>query len=244
MAIPSLQSIGLSEKEARLYEVLLPLGDIALSDLVKVSSLHPQIVSRLVESLVAKGLAVTSVRKHRKHVRAEDPRMLEQKEKEKLEEVQRLIPQLLALQKIPKEALVRVARGNEAVRSLRIRGIKELPKGGTYYIIGGSGDRFYEVMGAEYERVEKQRLKKAIWKKLITFESQRKELEKNEKSKKYDSFRYLSEHFPIPSSTNVFNDTVAIIIWAKDPIVITIESHEVAESYGHYFMSLWKIAKP
>jgi len=36
---------------------------------------------------------------------------------------------------------------------------------------------------------------------------------------------------------------VAIQIWLPDPIVITIESPEVAQSYKDYFDSLWKTAK-
>jgi hypothetical protein len=77
---------------------------------------------------------------------------------------------------------------------------------------------------------------------LLAFESQRKMLQKNE-IWELIAIRYLPESNPVPSSTNIFGSTVAIQIWLSDPIVITIESPEVAQSYKDYFDSLWKTAK-
>lgn len=243
MPLNALQQFGLTEEEAQMYEMLLRLGDVPLADAIRASGAHPQTVYRLVSRLEAKGLVITTTQKHRKYVRAEDPKILEQMERQKLEELRTALPALLALQKAPKEALVRVARGNEAVQSLRLRGIEELRSGETYSIIGGSGDRFYEVMGQRYEEVEKRRIRKKIRRKLLTFESQRKLLRTHERFRAYSTFRFLPQHFPVPASTNIFHDTVAIIIWAKTPIVITIESPEVAASYRHYFTVLWRMAK-
>ncbi len=240
----ALLALGLNEQEATMYKAILRLGDVPVADVIKALNEHPQIVYRLIERLAAKGLVITSTKKHRKYVRAEDPRTLQQAEERKLEQLRGIVPELLALQKAPKDALVRVARGEEAVRALRMRGIDDLKSGDTYYIIGASGDRFYQIMGDYYEKVERKREKKKIKRKLISYESQRALLKKNEPPAKYVEHRFLPSTYPVPSSTNIFNDTVAILIWTEDPIVITIESKEVAESYKHYFDSLWKNAKP
>lgn len=239
MPLDTLERLGLKPKEAALYEALLSMGDVPLADVTGVVREHPQIVYRLVESLAAKGLVIVTTRKHRKYVRAEDPRMLERMEEEKLTELRRVLPELSALQKSSKDAFVRVSRGNEAVQALRMQGIEALKPGGTYYIIGGSGDRFYEAMGPKNDEVEKKRVQKKIRKHLITFKSQRKLLEKHETYKEFTAFRYLPEGFSIPSSTNIFNDTVALLIWAHEPIVITIESSAVAKSHRHTFDALW-----
>jgi sugar-specific transcriptional regulator TrmB len=238
-----LLQLGLKEKEAAAYETLLPLGEVPVSDLTSILKEHPQIVYRLIESLEAKGLVIISTKKHRKVVRAEDPRLLEQKEARKLEELRLALPDLLALQKTSKDALVRLARGNEAVRSLRMDAFERLPEGGSYLIIGGSGDRFYEAMGDRNEAAEKLRIKRKIRKKLITFETQRKAILKREAHPQHADYRFLPEHFSIPTSTNIFGDTTAIIVWVNEPIVITIESAKVAEGHRHYFQALWKMAK-
>lgn len=243
MSHPILEKIGLTSKEAEVYETLLKLGESPVSDILKETRDHPQIIYRAIDSLLSQGLVIETYRRHRKYVRAEDPRILEQKEEKKLEELRSNIPQLLALQKSSKDAIVRVAKGNEAVRSLRLRAIDSLSEGDIFYIIGASGDRYYEIMADQHAELERKRIKKKICRKLLSFESQKSQLEQDQ-FKNLAEFRYLPEEYPIPSSTNIFANTVAIIIWEPEPIVITIESPQVAESYRHYFSTLWQIAQP
>jgi len=242
MAYTVLESFGLSAEEAGLYTELLPLGDVPVIDLIKLTQKHPQIIYRLLDSLSAKGLVLTEIRKHRKYVRAEDPEVFKKSQEQKLEALKALLPELKALQNKPREATVRVARGEEAVRNLRRRAFDELPEGGMFYILSASGTRFYEIMGGTLDGIEKHRVKRKIRKRLLAFESQRKMLEKNEKWDLIE-IRYLPESNSVPSSTNIFGNTVAIQIWLSDPIVIMIESPEVAQSYKDYFGSLWKTAK-
>jgi sugar-specific transcriptional regulator TrmB len=243
MTKKALTALGLNEKEAEMYIALLKMGDAPIADIVKATGEHPQIVHRMVDRLVAKGLALATTKRHRRYIRAENPKVLEELEARKLEQLREALPDLLALQKNPKDALVRIARGNDAVAHLRIRAFDELKAGDTYYIIGASGDRFYEVLGERHGVIEKRRIAKKIKKQLIAYESQRSLLEKNDPYRKYAEFRFLPLTYSVPSSTNIFGKTVAILIWTPEPIVITIESTEVAQSYRDYFSALWKLAK-
>ena len=238
-----LKEIGFTERESQIYELLLRLGESPVSAILKATGAHPQVIYRTIDNLVNKGLVISVKRKNKTYVSAENPKQLEKLEEEKLRKLRQSIPELTALQKVSKKEVIRISRGEEAVRALRLRGIEELPKNGTYYIIGGSGDRFYKVMGEHYEEIERKRIKKKIDRKLITFASQKEKLEKNDLFRELAEFRYLSDEHPVESSTNIFGNTVAIIIWSADPIVITIESKEVAESYKKYFYILWHIAR-
>jgi sugar-specific transcriptional regulator TrmB len=237
-----LTSLGLNEMEAEMYEALLPLGDVPMATVIRVTKRHPQVVYRLVNRLVSMGLALTEVRRHRTYVHAEDPRVLVNTQADRLRALKEVLPELKAMQHAPKEATVRIARGDEAVKNLRDRAFHELPSGETYYILGASGNRFYEIMGSFFAVIEKVRIKRKVHKKMLAFESQRKLLDKNENLRTYVELRYLPEAFPAPTSTNIFGNTVAILIWSQEPIVITIESEEIAESYKHFFQSLWKTA--
>ena len=241
MIQPLLQTLGLSTIEAECYEKLLPMGDVPMATLTVAMKRHPQIVYRLVDQLVTKGLAVTETRLHRKYVRAEDPKMLERVQLEKLRKIREALPSLHALQHQPSEARVRVERGVEATRNLRRRAFSELPVGGTYYILSPSGEHFYETVGREHvEVLEQLRAKRKITKKMIAMESQRQYLEREEHWK-YVETRYLPETYPVPTSTNIFGSTVYIQIWSQDPIAIVIESEEVATSYRDFFETLWKM---
>ena len=243
MPYPILEQVGLTKKEADIYESLLRLGEAPLADVIRSTGNHPQIVYRAVDGLVAKGLATTVKRDNRLYARTESPRVLEKLEAEKLAELRRSLQRLLSIEQLSKDAIIRVSRGNDAVYRLRKRGIDELAKGETYYVIGASGNRFYEIMGERYATIERLRIKKGVRRKLIAFQNQKKDLLRNDPWRKLAELRFLQQSFAVPSSTNIFKHTVAILIWSFDPIVITIESKEVAESYRHYFQALWKNAR-
>lgn len=243
----ALRKIGLSDAEATMYTTVLRLGEVPIADVTRVAGEHPQIVYRLIERLAASGHLIVSTRKHRKYVRAEDPKNIARMEEKKIESFRASIPELLSMQCTSDDAIVRIARGAEGVKALRMRGIEELRSGESYYVMGASGEHFYGVMGDYYRKVEALRIKKKIKRLLLTYENQRTLIEKAEKNapefRTYAEYRYLPTTVPVLSSTNIFGSTVAILVWTEDPIVITIESASVAESYRQYFQAFWSIAK-
>lgn len=243
MPLRALIHAGLTEREAEVYETLLKLGDVPIAEVLRaLGGLHPQIVYRALEALEVKSLVTTTIQKHRRFVRAEDPRKLERREEKRLEELRAGIAELEKLRTIPKGALVRVERGDEALREVRRRGYSSVPSGEAYLVIGGSGDRYYEVMGEEHPRLERLRIRRKVRLKLIAFESQRPGLTKDP-WKKYADFRYLPFEYATASSTNIFVNTVLISIWSAEPVAIVIESPEVARMYRHHFEALWKVVK-
>ncbi len=238
-----LEEIGLTKREAEIYKTLLRLGESPISTLIRETGSHPQVVYRLIDSLAKKGLVILTKRRNRTYAQAEAPRQLEKLEESRLASLRKALPELVALQKSEEAAVVRTAKGDETVRVLRTRAYDELKRGDTLYIIGGSGDRFYTAMGERHAEAERKRIRKRIQRKLIVFESQRTNIGKHDPFREMTEIRYLPEEYPAISSTNIFGTTVGIIIWSPDPIVITIESREVAESYKRYFSALWRMAE-
>lgn len=243
MPIDVLRGLGLNTMEAEFYELLLPMGDVPMADIIAVTGRHPQVVYRLVDQLVSKGLAVSDTRRHRRYVRAEDPRILERIQAEKLQKLHDALPAFRALQRTPKDVKVRIERGREAVQSLRMRAFEDMVPKSTYYILSASGTDFYTTMGDMFRKSESLRIKRKVQKQMLAFQSQRRFLDEHETLRKGMEVRYLSEEFAVPTSTNIYANTVAIQIWSPDPIVILIESTEVAQSYKDYFAALWKVAK-
>lgn len=241
----TLEQIGLTKAESRIYKALLRLGDVPIARVIKETGAHPQIVYRALDGLTEKGLVLSSIRSGKKYVRAENPDILEEIAEKQLKDLRTLLPSLQALTQATDEAIVRVIRGKNAVFDMRMRALQHMKAGDVMYIIGGSGTRYYEIMGKQSDKWDAQRIRKGIRKKLISFTNQRALIEKIEKQKhlnKLAEYRYLPGKYPVPSSTNIFGNTMAIIIWSADPIVIQIESPEVAASYRHHFNELWKIA--
>ena len=172
----------------------------------------------------------------------ENPEKLEHIERERLEALRRTLPDLKSLLLSKSDSTVTVGKGAESFRAMRMRAFSELKKSDTLYVIGASGDDYYEVMGELHDDIESKRIKKKIHKKLISFENMREKM-RGEIGIKYTHVRFLDDSYPISSSTNIFGNTVVIVIWATDPIVISIKSEEVAQSYKQYFNQLWKVAE-
>ena len=59
----------------------------------------------------------------------------------------------------------------------------------------------------------------------------------------YSTFKYIPNEFTAPTTTFVYGNKTAAIVWSEIPIATLITSKEVAESYKNYFKLLWKIAK-
>lgn len=241
---PILEELGLNEREAQVYEALLRLGECPVADILQATKLHPQLIYRALDSLVSKGLVIVSFRRHRKYVKAEDPQILERMETERLVKLRQTMPDLLALQKGSRDAVVRVEKGAEAVRSHRAKIIDFLTENSRLDIIGGSGDSFFTIMGERLREVERKRIKKQILRRILSFRSQRELFESNDPFKKLTEYRYLDTEYPVPSSTLIYENKVALYIWTSDPLVIEIESAEAADSYRSYFEALWAIGKP
>ena len=240
-----LQKIGLTKIESNVYKTLLRLNEVPIAKIIKDTGAHPQVIYRAIDTLTEKGLILNSVRGGKKHVRAENPDILEEIVEKQLKDVRAVLPSLHALTHATDQAIVRVIRGKEAVANMRMNALQTMKPGETFYIIGGSGTNYYEIMGKKRKQWDTKRIEKKIKKKLLSFESQKKSINNNEKKNqlnKLAEYRYLPGEYPIPSSTNIFKNTTAIIIWSSDPIIIQIESPEVTTSYKHHFNELWKIA--
>lgn len=236
-----LEQIGLTKTEAKLYRLLLSLGETKLAFLQKETGLHPQIVYRTIDTLKGKGLVSVVRKKNTLHATAETPKELVRLEQQRLNELKEALPDLLALQKSPSLPMVHVSKGDVALRAFREKAYQKLSRNDVLYVIGGSGDRFYTAMGEQYGEIEQLRIKKKIHKRLIAPVSEKEKFAKDAHTK-YGDFRYLPDDFPVVSSTNIYGDVIGIIIWAEEPILITITSHEVAESYKNYFRQLWQLA--
>jgi len=235
----ALLAAGLNQSEAAVYLSILRLGNTTVGLVLQETGLHPQIVYRAIEQLEQMGLAVTSIQKHKKHVQVASPEKVAALVQQKLDVIKRALPDLNARRSTDDSPFVQVYKGEAAIKDLRAQGIAELKAGDTYYIIGASGDRFFEIMQKEYAKIERQRVKKGIKRRLVAFASQKESIQNQEPTTELVEYRYLPADYPALSSTNIFGDTVAQIIWSAEPVVIVIKNKDLAESYKQYFEQLW-----
>ncbi len=91
-------------------------------------------------------------------------------------------------------------------------------------------------------RFHKERIHLKIPLKIILSENLRKSRGKELKKMKYTFVKFLPEEYCSASTTNIYGNNVAIMLWSEKPLGILIENKTVADSYRKQFNLLWKIA--
>ncbi|MFA5083998.1 MAG: hypothetical protein WC475_01250, partial [Candidatus Paceibacterota bacterium] len=56
--------------------------------------------------------------------------------------------------------------------------------------------------------------------------------------------RYLPSKYESSVAVNIYQDKIAIILWASEPLAIVIKNREISEGYRKYFDIMWRMARP
>ena len=108
-------------------------------------------------------------------------------------------------------------------------------------VMGATG-KFKEIFHAYFIHWHNRRVKKKINLKIIYSESMKKK--RREKELKLAEIKYLPGTIITPSTTIIYGDKVAIILWSEVPMAFLMRSETVSESHKHFFNILWKDSKP
>ena len=239
----TLKEIGLTDNEIKVYLKLLELGETLASKVGSQVGLNRTHSYDVLESLIERGLVSYVINNNRKYFSATNPiRLIEYiKEKEeslkqKEEEIQNLIPQLLKLKAENKEEeKVEIYKGKEGIKTIYndiLNSVKE------YYVLGATG-QIAKYLQYYFPGHEKQRIKKGIKLKLLFNEELRgQEITKRELAE----IRFLPKSYSSPIPTTIYGNRVVILVW-KTPAAIIIEDKEIANTYKNYFNLLWGLAK-
>lgn len=229
-----LQDLGFSPSEAHIYLTLLEIGPASAGEISKKTQINRTSTYQTIERMIAKGL-VSFMRKGKRRIfQAIPAETLLSWQEEKTHLVQDIIPELQKISKhIEEEAIV--FKGRRGIRSImnEILKCKE-------YVSFGSGGQFAEVMGHDFLLYQKEKQTRHIKSKVILGKSSKR---KPIVTKAYAQFRFIDDKYMTPTTTWIYNDKIAIVVWTEIPIATLIKSRDVANAYRAYFELLWKSAK-
>lgn len=230
-----LGGLGLSEGEVKVYLALLKLGSVPISKIKEETNLHRTTIYDFVEKLLNKGLAGYVIKNNVRYYKAAHPSRLVDFIKEKEESVREIIPQLTRLTEFKKEEIkVELYKGEEGLKTL-INDVLRVKK--DIVVLGVDELKFKEKFPIVVEQYFKKEEETGIKERLLASEDTEFIFDK-----KTTNYRFIPEKFFNPTSTMVYGDKVAILIW-EPFIIIMIENKGLADSYRKYFELLWKIAK-
>jgi sugar-specific transcriptional regulator TrmB len=236
-----LREAGLTENEAKIYSVLLEQGTMSAGRLSKKTGLHRRVIYDALDRLIEKGLVGYILENNRRIFSASNPLRFLEIIKEKEDNVNSILPNMLELFNSEKEKEkdeTLFFKGREGLKSvfedeISSKDIKEI-------LIISPFPSAYDVLPFYFKWHDKKRQEKKI-KTRIIFQKL-----KEEKIKRIplSEIRFLPKEFASPTAINIYGNKVAIILWSKkNPLAIVIKQEEIAQGYKNYFNLLWKIAR-
>jgi sugar-specific transcriptional regulator TrmB len=232
--VEKLKFLGLTKVESKVYLALLKRGASLAGKISKEAQLNRTTTYYALKSLIDKGLASYVIQANRKWFKATTPEILLELLKEKEEEAQKIIPQLTALYRAPKEEhQVTLYYGLKGIRSVFQNILRE---GKPNFVIDSEGQFTRRMPNyAPHFIREVERIKMPI-KHIV-----RRGVDIN--ATKTTEVRYIPRKTKSESVINIYGNKVAIIIWTDPPEAVVIKNKTAADSFKSYFDIMWKTAK-
>ncbi len=249
MKAETLERIGLTPGEAKIYLALLDIDQSTTGPIVEKSGVSTSKTYKILKRLENKGLVSHIIKKNIVHWSAANPKrileIIKKQEKEiseRKKEVDKILPELLkkikTLKATQQAEVYMGIKGMISVFNDETNYFIENPKE-INYIIGvtkGYPKQTYDF----FDRLEHKRDNLKIKRKFLFGENARGTMPFVEKSK-FCGVKYLPYSSIV--SINIYGETSFISIFSEEPIFFVIKSKEIAESFKEYFKILWKIAK-
>ncbi len=236
MDVAKLEKIGLNMNEAKIYLALLELGQAQAGEISKETQINRTTVYDSLERLIQNSLVVFIISANKKIFKPVAPKKLLNKIEERENAIKEILPELEGIFAQSKEKEeTDIYKGRKGIKSI----LDDILKCREYISFGSSG-KFLEIMQHDFILFQKRKKELKIDSRIILSESSR----KSETVKAaHANFRFIPDEFSTPTTTFVFNNKIAIIVWGETPVATLIKSKEVARSYSSYFELLWQIAK-
>jgi sugar-specific transcriptional regulator TrmB len=245
----SLEGVGLTKNEVKVYLALLELGQVTSSKIIKKVGVNSSKVYESLERLLRKGFVSYSIIKNKKNWKAESLENIKDflKDKktefeEREREVLRILPSLEAKRDTLKESSrYLVFEGIAGIKTAREKALKVLKKGETLHVILSSYPK-EENLEAYWMDFQKRRARKGIiCKYVINRDIQ--EIVKKRENLPLTEIRYVNSEILSPTWIEIYNGYVGIGVLGKEPSFFLIRNKEVVQGFLNYFGFLWKTGK-
>jgi len=234
----TLQSLGLTENESKVYLFLLEQGPSTILEITKTLPIHRVNLYDIIKRLQEKGLASSTREGRKTYCTATDPSYLQKLLQEKQQFLEKILPELeKKKQKAKAKHEVQVFQGKQGIKAILEDMLKTKS---TIYVFGAQG-KFQETLPLYFEQFNHKRKKEKIKLKILYSERIRQLRESH--PIQFSEIHYLTHEYTSPSTTFIYQNKVAIIMWTDPPLGILIESKELNQTYQSFWNILESISK-
>ncbi len=246
MDVSILEDIGLTKAQIAVYLALLELGETSSGPILRKSKLQNSVVYNALNQLLEKGLVTFVLKGKRKLFSAADPKNLVRYIEDKKEQMEKLVPQLVAKQigaKPKQEA--QVFLGWKGIYAAFNTVLETLPKGSDYIAFGGGIEEQYSEQAKKFFREwQKKRAMMKYKIRIIFNEAARKQMEEYGFYPEFGKPGYRFVPGFAPLGVIIFGDHVLNVAFEETPVAVIVTSSQIAASYSRAFEAMWKVAKP
>src|SRR3989338_2376109 len=233
-----LQSLGLTEREAEVYLILLELGSTTTGQIIKRSGLHKATVYAILQRLIDQGLVSYVIKENVRYFEAADPDTLLDFLKEKEENLLEILPELKKKKYLAKKKQkIMVFEGWKGMETVYGMLSNTLQQGETCYVFGASKGEDEKRTQIFFNKLVKKMSKRGVKQKVIFNETARGNITEQYN---YPNL-YEAKHMPYttPAEVGIWRDRALITILEKNPTTILIDDKKVSDSFRDYFNLLW-----
>ncbi len=245
-------SLGLTEKEASVYETLLRLGPSTITPILKETHFKKGDSYNILRALSKRGL-IKEERKRKIFFSAEQPQNLQkiifEKQKEitlAQQQLDQIIPEMTTLfQSRTEHPVIQVLKGVSETKKM----YDEILKTKTELLIFVSR---YDWDNPEMEKLIKDNVKKQAKQKLQTrainpliagFSLKERKAYIKERKLRNIRIRFLPPEYLLPSQIMVFDDKIGITSLKKELITTFIQNENIANTFRQLFEFIWLSAE-
>ncbi|MDA3836231.1 MAG: hypothetical protein PF542_01275 [Nanoarchaeota archaeon] len=235
----TLQELGLTNAESKIYLALLELGSSKTGEIINQTKLQSSTIYHTLDLLVKKGLITYILEGKIKKYQAEPPETIISFLEEKKKKIIKILPQLKAKQKIiSKKQTAKIFEGLNGLKSAFDDILNSLKSGEEYY--------FFQVhpQGFENEKIKTflrnyhlKREEKGIKIKGLASKETKQYVKEVFMGFKHSQIKYVDEF--LPTGITIYKNKMIFIDLDSNPSAITIESKSLADSYRQFFLDKW-----
>lgn len=238
MLLSTLEQIGLSNKQARIYLACLELGETAIKEIAKKAGLKRTTIYDLIEEMLNLGYLKQTVKEKKKRYLAAAPNELEIIIKKREMLLGQILPMLNSMSNVSKfKPKIWFYEG--------VEGLKEVYSDSLRYsgeILAIGGEDIVSVVGIDWILdYVKKRVKKGIRVRGIIAKTDL--LEKELISKSQEQLRASKiidrNKYPFPIEINIYGHQRVNFVSAREQMAVIIEGAEIFRAMKSFFELLW-----
>lgn len=239
----ALKSIGLSDKEVKVYLSCLKLGSATVNQISKEAGTFRTYTYDILKSLAEDGMVHHIVKEKKQFFEPSAPERIVEILREKEDKIKEVLPELKNMNKsLTEKPSIEFYEGLAGVNLLHDLILCEVPKEIRVF---GNPEQHSEIMKFYLPRFVRTRIKKKIKARVIIKDSKMgREWMKGKEKKELRETRFFSlQPKEFPAVTYMWNNKIAYFTVEKKIIAILIKNEGLAKSHRVIFENLWETAK-